>query len=62
MVVSFLYLISNGALDWGPAKRVLPIGGEETMRTLASTVRRVRKPGAPGDDDGGRDAGGDQAA
>jgi NADH-quinone oxidoreductase subunit A len=52
--ISFVYLISNGALDWGPIKRVQPIGSE--ARTAASTVRRVppagpRGPaGAPGDD------------
>ena len=38
--VSFVYLISNGALDWGPVPRVrsseLPSG-----RTSDSTVRRV---------------------
>ena len=34
--VSFAYLISNGALDWGPAKR-LPM----STRTTDSTVRRV---------------------
>ncbi len=36
---SFLYLVANGALDWGPIKRVRPVvapGG----RTTASTVRR----------------------
>ena len=61
VVVSFVYLISNGALDWGPVKRVLP-SADEPVRTLSSTVRRVPKVGAPGDDDGGRDAGGGQAA
>jgi len=39
---SFLYLISNGALDWGPAKHR---GGSRLMadpeRTTASTVRHV---------------------
>jgi NADH-quinone oxidoreductase subunit A len=38
--VSFVYLISNGALDWGPAPRMrasdVPLG-----RTSESTVRRV---------------------
>jgi NADH-quinone oxidoreductase subunit A len=41
--VSFLYLISNGALDWGPAK---PGRNEPQLpehRTTASTVRRVTK-------------------
>ncbi len=40
--VSFLYLISNGALDWGPAKRMR---GTMTTRTSESTVRRVSRPG-----------------
>ncbi|MEY2566201.1 MAG: NADH-quinone oxidoreductase subunit [Actinomycetota bacterium] len=38
--VSFVYLISNGALDWGPAPRMratdVPLG-----RTSDTTVRRV---------------------
>jgi NADH-quinone oxidoreductase subunit A len=38
--VSFAYLVSNGALDWGPAPRArstdVPLG-----RTSESTVRRV---------------------
>ena len=38
--VSFVYLISNGALDWGPMKRVQPIATEE-VRTTSTTVRRV---------------------
>ena len=40
--VSFAYLISNGALDWGPVKRLrtTPI---PTGRTTESTVRRVAK-------------------
>ncbi|MHB8593331.1 MAG: NADH-quinone oxidoreductase subunit A [Acidimicrobiales bacterium] len=36
--VSFLYLVSNGALDWGPAKRLRPA---MTERTTESTVARV---------------------
>src|SRR5215217_7193041 len=39
--VSFMYLISNGALDWGPARR------RETRvdpeRTTESTIRRVSR-------------------
>ena len=39
---SFLYLIANGALDWGPAKQarhsLLSVGADRTSR---STVRRV---------------------
>lgn len=42
--VSFLYLIANGALDWGPIKRIRPAGGDQ-LRTTASTVRRVSSPG-----------------
>jgi NADH-quinone oxidoreductase subunit A len=42
--VSFVYLIGNGALDWGPAKRMAPTsdrGAAVTGRTTESTVRRV---------------------
>jgi NADH-quinone oxidoreductase subunit A len=35
---SFIYLISRGALDWGPVKRILP---SSVARTTASTVRRI---------------------
>jgi NADH-quinone oxidoreductase subunit A len=37
---SFLYLVANGALDWGPVKRVRPVATPEG-RTTSSTVRRV---------------------
>lgn len=37
---SFVYLIANGALDWGPVKRVRPVATAGT-RTTASTVRRA---------------------
>jgi NADH-quinone oxidoreductase subunit A len=52
--ISFVYLISNGALDWGPMKRVNPITSA-AVRTTATTVRRVpptgaRPPAVPGDD------------
>jgi len=49
--VSFIYLISNGALDWGPARRLHPIAEAESTdpgRTTASTVRRVAKAGPTG--------------
>ncbi len=36
--ISFLYLVSNGALDWGPVRRLMPA---VRTRTTASTVRRV---------------------
>ncbi|MHB1488042.1 MAG: NADH-quinone oxidoreductase subunit A [Acidimicrobiales bacterium] len=38
--VSFAYLISNGALDWGPAKRFRPLA-TPSGRTSESTVRRI---------------------
>ena len=38
--VSFVYLISAGALDWGPAKRM------PTTRTSESTVRRISRDAA----------------
>jgi NADH-quinone oxidoreductase subunit A len=41
VIVSFLYLIANGALDWGPTRAKLP--SQDQDRTTASTVRRVRK-------------------
>lgn len=44
--ISFIYLISNGALDWGPIKRVKPVTAD-TVRTTASTVRRVPPPNGP---------------
>ncbi len=44
--VSFLYLISNGALDWGPVRRVRPLT-ETAERTTASTVRRVKAGAEP---------------
>ena len=46
VLVSFLYLVSNGALSWGPAKRLrvgLPV------RTSESTIARVTAaPSSPG--------------
>ncbi len=44
--VSFLYLISNGALDWGPPKRLARSMVATTDRTSTSTIRRVPRPGA----------------
>jgi NADH-quinone oxidoreductase subunit A len=44
--ISFLYLVSNGALSWGPAKRL-----SEGMpsRTSESTIARITAgPGGPG--------------
>ncbi|MEY2469349.1 MAG: NADH-quinone oxidoreductase subunit [Actinomycetota bacterium] len=48
VVVSFAYLIANGALDWGPAKVMRPLNtiatGTTTVRTSDSTVRRIGSP------------------
>ena len=41
--VSFLYLISNGALDWGPTKRLRPATDVPMGRTTEATVRRIRR-------------------
>lgn len=41
---SFIYLIANGALDWGPVqsvRRMVPSGMISAARTSATTVRRV---------------------
>jgi NADH-quinone oxidoreductase subunit A len=41
---AFLFLISNGALEWGPLKREQPVatdGMVSTTRTTTSTIRRV---------------------
>jgi NADH-quinone oxidoreductase subunit A len=37
---SFVYLIANGALDWGPVKQIRRVATTQT-RTTTSTVRRV---------------------
>jgi len=38
---SFVYLIGNGALDWGPVKRLRETAVVSPARTLSSTVKRV---------------------
>ncbi|MGD0945519.1 MAG: NADH-quinone oxidoreductase subunit A, partial [Acidimicrobiales bacterium] len=38
--VPLVYLVANGALDWGPLKRVRPVE-PESDRTSSSTVRRI---------------------
>ena len=43
--VSFLYLVSNGALNWGPAKRLRPAA---TERTTESTIARLGPDQGPG--------------
>ncbi|GJM37230.1 MAG: hypothetical protein DHS20C19_05970 [Acidimicrobiales bacterium] len=55
---SFVYLIGNGALEWGPIKQIAP-PSEMTSpeRTLESTIRRVGL-----EDRGVADAAGTEAA
>jgi NADH-quinone oxidoreductase subunit A len=43
--VSFIYLIGNGALNWGPVKQLNPL--VNARRTTDSTVRRVGAEGRP---------------
>jgi len=38
---SFVYLIGNGALDWGPVKRLRRSDIVSPARTATSTIRRV---------------------
>jgi NADH-quinone oxidoreductase subunit A len=42
--VSFIYLVADGALDWGPARRARSLGSEPG-RTSESAVRRVGSAG-----------------
>jgi NADH-quinone oxidoreductase subunit A len=43
--VSFVYLIANGALDWGPVKRLRRLDvGVTRGRTTESTVRHIGRP------------------
>ena len=42
VVVSFAYLLANGALDWGPVKRMQRLSPMvSSERTTSTTVRRV---------------------
>jgi NADH-quinone oxidoreductase subunit A len=66
--VSFAYLVSNGALDWGPIQRFRNQPEPDLTRTTTATVRRVPRPlqvalegpglrpveGDAGEEDGGR--------
>ena len=40
-IVVFVWMVSHGALEWGPAQRVRRGGGVDVGRTSTSTVRRV---------------------
>lgn len=45
--IAFAYLVSEGALDWGPARRLGSRAGAPAARRLEATVRRVSRPGVP---------------
>jgi NADH-quinone oxidoreductase subunit A len=52
--VSFVYLLGNGALDWGPVRRMRPVGDARAAsgdRSARSTVKRVpsRPAATPGE-------------
>jgi NADH-quinone oxidoreductase subunit A len=54
VLVSFVYLLSNGALDWGPAqraRRLSPMVSAE--RTTTTTIKNVGLEGraAPSEDE-----------
>jgi NADH-quinone oxidoreductase subunit A len=53
--VSFLYMLSRGALDWGPVKRLRRLEAVDPARTTSTTIRRVgldgRGPAGPPADD-----------
>jgi NADH-quinone oxidoreductase subunit A len=42
--VAFAYLVSNGALDWGPKRRTGGRPPVDLARTTSTTVVRVRRP------------------
>jgi NADH-quinone oxidoreductase subunit A len=43
--IAFAYLVSEGALNWGPPKRLGSRSGAPVPRDLTATVRRVGRPG-----------------
>jgi NADH-quinone oxidoreductase subunit A len=53
---SFVYLISNGALDWGPAKPEQPADVVSPARTATTTIRRVGLEGRTAPSEPGRAA------
>ncbi|MGI8492720.1 MAG: NADH-quinone oxidoreductase subunit A [Acidimicrobiales bacterium] len=42
--ISFAYLVSNGALDWGPTQKAARRAAPDLTRTTTATVRRVARP------------------
>ena len=48
VLVAFLYLVSNGALQWGPGRRLIP-GITRTSESTVSRVSASAEPPAPGE-------------
>jgi NADH-quinone oxidoreductase subunit A len=44
VVVSLAYMLSNGALDWGPVRRLARTLPPNRMRSSTATIRRVPRP------------------
>jgi NADH-quinone oxidoreductase subunit A len=42
--IALMYIVSNGGLDWGPAKRLVALT-QTSDRTTESTVRRIGRTG-----------------
>lgn len=42
--VAFAYMVSNGALDWGPRQKEGVRAPDQLARSITSTVRRVPRP------------------
>lgn len=47
VVVAFVYLLSNGALDWAPMARLRSFEESVAQRTSGGTIRRVGRPAPP---------------
>ena len=45
VVVAFVFLISNGALDWAPTKSLRRMESMTQGRSTSSTIRRIAKDG-----------------
>ena len=45
--IAFAYLVSEGALDWGPGKRFGSRSGAPVTRSLSASVRQREQAGRP---------------
>ena len=48
VIASFVYLLSHGALDWGPGKKRMETTMVSAERTTATTIKRVGTDGREG--------------